>query len=663
MFWSAGRWAHAVGNRLAGTRRRANASRACRRRRSARRGSGWLSTIEPLENRALLSTLFALTETNVLVTFDTSAPAEILTQWEITGLEPGESLRGIDVRPATGELYGLGDGRLYVIDPQTGSATLRAELTADPADATDPFAGLVGTDFGIDFNPAVDRLRVVSDGEQNLRIHPDTGRVITDTPLAYAPGDVNAGANPRVIDAAYGNNQPGAATTTLFGIDNELLSEKTLPDGSIAPALSLLTVGGANGSPSPNGGGLSTLAAFGRDGVTLRGFDIASGDGTAYVGVELDGQNGLVYALVSIDLATGADAAMGYIGDARVPITDIAVAPSVQFTAALYAVDEAAGTATITVTRTDSFGGPASVTFATSDGSATAGEDYVTTSGTLTFGPGETSQSFTIPILNDARAEGDEVLHIALGTPSGAILGRPFLAALRISANDRLDRTWPVLERVGLTGPSRAISGAVLHFNEDLDPLSAEDIGNYSLIVSGGVPRREIALSAAEYDPAARTVTLHVVEPFGQTQFKHVEIQASGKKGGVTDTSGNLLDGDANGRSGGNAKFKFEIQSGDRVRFRDTDGDRAEIVLMNGGRLDAIVPIHAPATQLTQFWIVNPVPLRSSLSGTVTRSSAGDGIVVIAEIIGLDKKEFTSFLSLSAFQVDRLTFSSNATGL
>ena len=75
------------------------------------------------------------------------------------------------------------------------------------------------------------------------------------------------------------------------------------------------------------------------------------------------------------------------------------------------------------------------------------------------------------------------------------------------------------------------------------------------------------------------------------------------------------------------------------------------------------MPLKAPRTQRTQFWILDPIALRSTLSGTVQKSPRGDGIVVIAEIIGLDKKEFTPLLTNTSFRVNTLTFSSNATGI
>ena len=113
-------------------------------------------------------TAFGLSNANQIVTFDTNTPSTPLAVVAITGLQSGETALGIDVRPATGQLYLLGSSsRIYVVDPVTGVATaVGAAFT--PA--------LSGTAFGFDFNPTVDRIRVVSDTGQNLRLNPDTGR-------------------------------------------------------------------------------------------------------------------------------------------------------------------------------------------------------------------------------------------------------------------------------------------------------------------------------------------------------------------------------------------------------------------------------------------------------------------------------------------------------
>jgi hypothetical protein len=213
-------------------------------------------------DRAAAELLTGVTTTNALVTFDSATPGVISAPVAITGLQPGEILLGIDRRPATGGLYGLGStNRLYELNPATGVAS----AIGSPGAFT-----LSGTAFGFDFNPVVDRIRVVSNINQDLRLNPNDGSLAaTDTPLAYAAGDPNAGTTPRIVGAAYTNNFAGALTTTLFDIDSSLNI--------------LVTQGSPGGSPvSPNTGQLFTIGGLGFDTSDLLGFDISGISGIAY---------------------------------------------------------------------------------------------------------------------------------------------------------------------------------------------------------------------------------------------------------------------------------------------------------------------------------------------------------------------------------------------
>ena len=117
-------------------------------------------TVLAASGAAMADTIVAVTETNRVLTFDADRPGTIISSLPITGLNPADTILGIDVRPANGLLYVLGSGgRLYTLDPNTGAATLLFTLAADSLDITSPFTALDGTDFGIDFNPVPDRLR------------------------------------------------------------------------------------------------------------------------------------------------------------------------------------------------------------------------------------------------------------------------------------------------------------------------------------------------------------------------------------------------------------------------------------------------------------------------------------------------------------------------
>jgi len=133
------------------------------------------------------ATAYGLTVANQIATFDTSVPGAALSAVVITGLQGGEIPLAIDLRPATGQLYLLGStSRLYVLNPLTGIA-----VAVGPAFTP----ALSGTSFGFDFNPVVDRIRVVSDTGQNLRLDPDTGASVT-ADINLIPGRRMSSAQP-----------------------------------------------------------------------------------------------------------------------------------------------------------------------------------------------------------------------------------------------------------------------------------------------------------------------------------------------------------------------------------------------------------------------------------------------------------------------------------
>lgn len=231
---------------------------------------------------------------DTLIQFDSATPGTVTSSLTVTGLN-GELIRGIDTRPATGTLYALGQaGTLFTINTATGAASSIGTLPVTSGDL----------DFGFAFNPVPDRIRTVTATDLNLRSNPDTAATITDTPLAFAAGDPNAGRNPNVTGAAYTNQLAGSvASTQLFVIDaltSSLLLQSPPNDGV------LNTVGSLGVTLFPNGFGI--------------GFDIDGASGQAFASlVPNTGGNGLY----NINLATGAATLIGGFGANTV--RDIAV--------------------------------------------------------------------------------------------------------------------------------------------------------------------------------------------------------------------------------------------------------------------------------------------------------------------------------------------------
>jgi hypothetical protein len=244
---------------------------------------------------------------NLLVTFDAESPGATSTL-AVTGLS-GYNLAGIDRRPADGLLYGLGvNGNavtLFQIDEASGAAKVIG--------ATAVVTGILGANaFGIDFNPATDRLRVVnsltSDGAgakvNNFRIHPLTGALAgsdTDLDFSGAPG---LGAE---VAIAHDRSVAGATASTLYGL--------------VAVGDSVVRQGGADGVPSPTLGAIFPIGPLGVDITENAGLDVYAVTGEAFAVMQSAGVTGLY----KINLASGAATLVGKVGNGLTALGGLAV--------------------------------------------------------------------------------------------------------------------------------------------------------------------------------------------------------------------------------------------------------------------------------------------------------------------------------------------------
>ncbi|UJW31096.1 DUF4394 domain-containing protein [Saccharothrix sp. AJ9571] len=230
--------------------------------------------------------LLVLSEGGLLTHHKAKAPSLITHKVWVKGTAKHDRLIGIDVRPANGTVYALGSsGQLYTVDARSGKAT--------PIGAPVPIQGKAA---GFDFNPTVDRIRLVTDTGQNLRLHPDTGAVAAaDGTLAYVPGDQHTGARPQVAASGYTNSIAGATTTALYGLDS---AKDTLVLQGTKP--------GVTPPVSPNTGQLFTVGRLGVNITSVNGFDIGTPGSAehAVAAVRLGGALP-VAALVKVDLTSG----------------------------------------------------------------------------------------------------------------------------------------------------------------------------------------------------------------------------------------------------------------------------------------------------------------------------------------------------------------------
>lgn len=233
-------------------------------------------------------TAIGLVDGTQLVRFDTHKPKKVHSLGQVTGLQSDTALVGIDFRVQDGNLYGVGNsGGIYLLDTGTAAAAFVQRLTV-PLD---------GSEFGVDFNPAANALRIVSNTGQNLRQPFATANAPTavDVRLTAPPaaGDV-AG----VSAAAYTNNDLDPSTaTTLFDIN------------TAADAVAIQ-------SPA-NAGTLAATGSLTVDADAAAGFDIYS---TVRNGIAVKqhafatlGVNG-GRALYRIDLLTGRATSVGWLG-------------------------------------------------------------------------------------------------------------------------------------------------------------------------------------------------------------------------------------------------------------------------------------------------------------------------------------------------------------
>lgn len=107
------------------------------------------------------------------------------------------------------------------------------------------------------------------------------------------------------------------------------------------------------------------------------------------------------------------------------------------FSSSTYSVNEGDGSIAITVSRNGDASAPATVDYATSDGTAVQKRKYTIAEGTLAFGAGETSKTFTVLITDGLYVEGDQTVNLSLRNPSGAVvIAAPNSAILTIVDND-----------------------------------------------------------------------------------------------------------------------------------------------------------------------------------------------------------------------------------
>ena len=243
--------------------------------------------------------VFALNAEDSLLRFDGDDPEQVRDFTAVQGIGD-DSLVGIDFRPSNGLLYGLGRaGNVYRIRTDNGRATRISTLRETNGERVT----LRGQSFGIDFNPTVDRLRVVSDDDQNLRVNVDTGETTIDGRMRYA----NNGSNPRTTGVAYTNSREAAfgGSTRIYYTETNLdrLTEADDPNSGIMT-------------------GVGKLGVFADD---LAGFDIVTRDDMDAAYAALRPQRSSGAGFYNLSRSVGDVRRIGTIGGGNANIEGIAI--------------------------------------------------------------------------------------------------------------------------------------------------------------------------------------------------------------------------------------------------------------------------------------------------------------------------------------------------
>jgi len=279
----------------------------------------------------------------------------------------GTAVAGVDFAPVSGTLtFAAGQTSRSFTVPTFGDASAQGDRTVALA--------LTGPTGGAILGPGVTATLVVVDDEPRVRFSAPIYRV-----------DEGGLATLTVLRSG-----PVTGTVTVDYTASYLTATATDLDGPVSGTL-----------------------VFG-PGVTSRTFTVATHPDTLAEGAEM----------VSFTLGSPVGASLAAPSTAVLTIVDNDVAGTIQWSAAAYSTTERSGGVLVTITRSGGTASGVTVNYAMSDGTATAGLDYVATSGTVVFDAGETAKTIWIPVLADATLEATETIVLTLSDPTGgAALG------------------------------------------------------------------------------------------------------------------------------------------------------------------------------------------------------------------------------------------------
>lgn len=294
----------------------------------------------------------------------------------------------VDITAREGSDYASGSGTVTFAPNETSRSITVQTLTDSAVEGDEAFRVILRNPVGLTLGTPSAATVTIQDAQQGLRFSAPEYRVTEGTPTALITV-VRTGPAIGTVTVRYGT-EPGTAT----------------PGADYTPVGGTLTFG---------------------PGVKQATFTVPIANDAVAEGIES----------VLLTLAEpGGVAQLGPQSGATLWILDNDLPGQIKLGMAAHTVAEAAGTVTVTVQRVGTAGG-ITVDYRTQDGTALAAEDYLATQGTLTFGPNETTKTFTVRVLSDTRDEPNETFTVLLENPGGgATLGVPASAVVTITDDD-----------------------------------------------------------------------------------------------------------------------------------------------------------------------------------------------------------------------------------
>ncbi len=427
---------------------------------------GTVANGKSLAIRQELGAAVAMNSTGTaLVRFSTTTPLTVTTQTlNLAPLVAGEALVGIDFRPQTGQFYGLAidhsanTGSLYLLDPQNGTVALAVPGTASAI----TFAGVDFPDpavagYGIDFNPTVDRLRVVTSNGRNFRVNPNTGLPAAATVDGNINGSGVTGVSATAYTNSYGQSLTGGVTTqyTLDAVSNSLYIQNPPNNGTQTLPLPVTVGGSPLDFDDLNGFDIPSAVA-----VTVSN-TVAVGDGWFVATV------GGVTKLYRLNLATGAATSVDNVGAGTTPLSGLTV-----FTTPVLRVQDSTSAVIFDGLKTIDFGNVPQGSVATSTVTVTnTGTQTLIYSATIPAGGYAVTQNASGTL---APGGGTATIEISYNGAATGVENKTLTIATNDTANAAFDIALTGNSFLGLTDDAATVTTG----NTTLFPMANDGLGS-----------------------------------------------------------------------------------------------------------------------------------------------------------------------------------------